>query len=450
MGGALARQIFDIDCRFGLLACPAAFSAPRTGDSTNAVEALRARCPTTRNLAPEAFSRTANSTVEELDRWQNRIRGNLQAEAPPGDAEVIIRGFAGGSITQTERSETATVLWRLPDGSWQFVAADYYPDRYKTPPPPPAQLTQDQVETAKRSIVHGRLDRRLAEALNAVLADPCLEAEPSIVVQPLPVRAGVQPMRSCLDAAGHTVEVVRAGRRTVYEQSCRYFLAGELIGLAVYPRAEGSVSVAPPSQALASVESARRFADQVLRTSYGSEVWINATEAAGGYAFVHRASGFRCAATRAYEVQVHDRSFYSTTEDGGRCVREAPIPVRRGDRPIKTEWEVSRLKASSDIERNVLAAADAWFSSYHGSAAPRRVRMSRITINGVRMERAEVARQPHFDARQDELTVVLGAAHDGWVVVATAIGSTSDPAAVEGAAAREWRRAVDERVNPPG
>jgi hypothetical protein len=432
---------------FGLLSASPGVAAEQKGGTAESMGALRARCPTTRNLAPEAFAHTAAASVAALDEWQQRIRGNLQAEGPPANAEVVLRAFAGGSMTQSERSETATMLWRLPDGSWHFVAANHYPNRQVSPPPPPARLTGEQVEAARRSIVAGPLDSGQAAALDALLADPCLEAEPSIVAGDIPLRAGLPPMRPCYDAVPQRVEVVRAGRRRVFVQTCLHFLAGELIGLALYPRSEGGPSVMPASQTLASLESARRFGDQVLRASYGGEAWVNVTEAAGGYAFVHRASGFRCDATQPYEIEIYGPGPNEPTGQGGRCLRNTSLPVRGG--VIKTEWEVVRGRGGSDVKRRVRDAADDWFSGYHGSAASRRIRMRKARFQGVHMWRGEVSGEPHVDARDDELTIAVGAEHDGWIVVTRATGSAFKPAAVEAAAVREWRRVLETRGAVP-
>jgi hypothetical protein len=431
----------------GLFTASGHLAAEQKGDTTDSIRALRARCSTTLNLAPEAFATTAASSVAQLDEWQQRIRGSLRVDGPPANAEVVLRAFAGGSMTQSEQSETATVLWRLPDGSWHFVAADHYPNRSVSPPPPPAVLTDDQIEAARRSVSGGPLDGAQATALNALLANPCLDAEPSIVAGDLPLRPGVPPMEPCFDSVSQTVEVVRGGHRRVYVQSCRHFLAGELIGLALYPHAGGEAALMPASRTLASLESARRYADQVLRASYGGEAWVNATDAAGGYAFIHRESGFRCAATQPAEIVVYGGHSGEPTASG-RCLHNSFLRVRGGN--ISTEWEVARLQARSDVRRRVRTAADDWFSGYYGSAARPRIRMRTVTIGGVRMSRAEVAGEPHLDARDDELTVVLGAEHDGWTVVVRATGSASDPALVEAAAIREWRHVLETRAPPPG
>jgi len=421
-------------------------AAEQDRGEVESVQTLRTHCPTTRNLAPEAFVRPAASNVAELEEWQ-RIWGNLQVGTPPPNAPVVLRAFAGGSMTQTERSETATVLWRLPDGSWQFVRADHYPNRQVSPPPPPGRLTEEQVEAARRSVGGGALDSGQAAALDLLLADPCLDAEPEVVAGALPLRAGFPPMEPCFDAVAQTVEVVRAGRRRMYVQTCRHFLAGELIGLALYPRPEGGALAIPVSRTLATLESARRYADQALRASYGGEAWVNVTEAPGSYAFMHRYSGFRCAATHVAEIEVYGRNANEPAADGGRCLRNTSLPIRGGT--IRTEWLVARGQAGSSVERRVREAADSWFTGYHGSEARRRIRMRAVTFDGVRMSRAEVAGARQVDAREDELTVVLGAEHDGWIVVARATGSAFYPAAVETAALREWRRVLQTRAGPP-
>ena len=442
----MKRNGWTLAAAAGALASASAPAAAPEPPGARTVEALRARCPTTRNLAPAAFDREPSATAAELDQRQQRIRGALRAEGPPPEAEVVLRAFAGGSMTQNEPNETATLLWRLPDGRWHFVAAHHYPNRTISPPPPPAILSADEIEAARRAIVRGSLDRGQAAALDALLADPCLEAEPSIAGYGMPLRAGVEPMDPCFDAVPQTVELVRGGRRRVFVQSCRYFLAGELIGLALYPRREGSGAEARPSQTLASPESARRYADQVLQAAHGGEAWINVTDAAGGYAFVHRASGFRCAAREAAEIQIFGAPG-NPAADGGRCVRNSFTKVRSGT--IASEWEVARRRSAADLRRRVREAADDWFSGHHGSEARRRILMGTARHDGLRMVRAQVAGERRVDARDDELTVVLGAEHDGWVVVARATGSATNPAAVEAAALREWRSVVATRASAP-
>ena len=123
------------------------------------------------------------------------------------------------------------------------------------------------------------------------------------------------------------------------------------------------------------------------------------------------------------------------------------MPVSSG--VISREWRVARPKGRPDVKRRVHEAADDWFSGNYGSAAHPHIRMSSITADGVRMARAEVAGEPHVDARDDELTLVLGAERDGWVVVARATGSATNRAAIEAAALREWHRVFETRVTPP-
>ena len=424
-------------------------AAEQGGGPAEPIDTLRARCPTTRNLAPAAFEGMAAPSAEQIDEWQQRIRGSLRTDGPPANAEVVLRAVVGGSMTQTERSETATVLWRLPDGSWHFVAVEHYPNRW-TILPPPAGLTDEQIEAARRSLSGGPLDGAQATALDALLADPCLDAEPSVVAGALPLLLGVRPMQPCYDGVAHTVELVGAGRRRVYMQACLHFLAGELIGLALSPHAEGEGPVMPAGPTLASLESARAYAEEVLRekAEYGSGAWVNATDAAGGYAFIHRESGFRCAATQPAEIQVYGPAFGEPSAGGGRCVRNAFRTVRGGT--ILSEWTVARRQSPSDVQRRVRAAADDWFSGHYGSEAPRRIDTRTVTIGGVRMLRAEVAGEPHADARDDELTVVLGAEQDGWTVVVRATGSAADPAAVDDAAVREWRHVLETRAPAQG
>jgi hypothetical protein len=429
----------------GLLAALAVPAAGQEPGTTQSLEALRARCPTTRNLAPAAFVREEAVTAAQMDEWQQRIRGPLRAEAPPPDAALVLRAFAGASMTQSSPSETATTLWRLPDGSWHFVEANYYPRREIIPELRPATLTAEQVERAKHEISGGRLDQGQARALDALLGDPCLEAEPSVVTGFLALPLGMRPEQPCYDAVLHTVEVVRAGRRRAYAQTCLKFLAGELIMVALYPRAEGEVPATPSDRTLASLESARLYADEALRAGHGGDAWVNATEAAGAYAFMHRESGFRCAATRPSEIEVFGPN-PNALANRGRCYRNSFLRVREGN--FLTEWQVAMPRAPSDVREHVRAAAHAWFSSYYGSSADPDIRVGTVTLGGLLMVRAEVAGVPHVDARDDELTVVLGAEHDGWLLVARATGGASDPAAVEAAALREWRNAVETRARP--
>lgn len=443
---ALARWAFW--AAIGLFAGSPTAAVSRNGDKAASIEALRARCPTTRNLAPAAFDAPAAEDSSRLDRWQQRIRGTLRADGPPANAEVVLRAFAGASMTQSEPSETATLLWRLPDGGWHFFKADHYPSRQVAPPPPPARLGEEEIEAARHSMTGGILDRQQAHALDALLADPCLEAEPSIVTGTVTMRGGIPTMDPCYDAVAETVEVVRAGRRRVYVQTCHHFLAGELIELALYPRAEGAPPLVPADRSLASIESARRFADEMLRAAYGGKAWANATEAAGEYGFVHRASGFRCAGTQPYEALIFGPGPDDVAVEGARCVRNSSMPVRSG--VIQTEWRVARRKAPSDAASRVSGAAEGWFSSHYGSDAHPHIRMASIKAGGLRMARAEVAGEAHTDAREDELTIVVGAEHDGWIVVSSATGSAAAPAAVEAAALREWRHLLETRTAPPG
>jgi len=441
----LGLRAFWAGC--GLFAASMGLAAGRQAGPSASLEALRARCPTTRNLAPAAFADTGVASAAALDAWQQRVRGNLRIEGPPPDADVVLRAFAGGSITQSEPSETATMVWRLPDGSWHFIAANHYPNRQVAPPPPPATLSEEEVERARRSAYGGPLDEAQAAALDRLLADPCLDAEPSNVGAFLAVPRGMRPMQPCYDAVPETVELVRAGRRRVYVQTCHHFLAGELISLALYPHRRGEAPAMPASRTLATLESARRFADQALRAAYGGEAWVNATEAAGTYAFVHRAGGFRCAATQPSEIEIFGPNPNLPAADGASCYHDSSLPVGSG--AIHREWRVARPTAGWDVARHVRKAADDWYSSYYGSDAHPQIRTGRAALGGMRMSRAEVAGERNLDARDDELTIVLGAEHDGWIIVARATGSAANPAAVEAAALREWRRVVETRVAPP-
>lgn len=431
----------------GLLAASGDLAAAPQRSSAASLQELRARCPTTRNLAPAAFADEEAAPAAQFDAWQQRIRGPLQADGPPPGADVVLRAFAGASSTQSEPSETATILWRLPDGSWHFVDADFYPSRAVSPPPPPATLTDEQVERARRAIHGGRLDEAQARALDDLLADPCLDAEPSFVGGMVPLRRGVPPMQPCYDAVLQTVEVVRAGRRRVYAQTCFHFLVGELIPLALYPHGAGEAPVMPPSRTLASLQSARLYADQALHAAYGGEAWVNATEAAGSYAFIHRESGFRCAATEPAEIEVFGPRPDEPGAKGGSCIRNSFLPIRGNT--LHTEWRVALRQSPADVRQRVRDTADDWFSGYYGSSAHPTVRMRTVTLGDLQMVRAEVAGEPHADARDDELTVVLGAEHDGWTLVARATGTASRPEAVEAAALRLWHDAVESRVRRP-
>ena len=151
---------------------------------------LRRTCPTTRNLSTFELADPPAPTASKLDEWQSRIRGSLKMGPVPAEARIVLRAFAGSSHTQRDPSETATLVWRMPDGKWHFVSIDHYLRRQSPPPELDGAVAAAVGPRAMRS---GQLASGQSKRLDLLMADPCLEAEPPVISNTVAVRDGVVP-----------------------------------------------------------------------------------------------------------------------------------------------------------------------------------------------------------------------------------------------------------------
>ena len=390
---------------------------------------LRRSCPTTRNLAAAEFDDPQAPDAAKLDAWQTRIRGPLQVQPAPAEAEIVLRGLAGASHTQREPSETATLLWRMPDKRWHFVSIDHYPQR---PPPPPTG--QQGAPTAfapppQREMRSGALDSGQSQRLDRLLADPCLEAEPPMISAMVAVRDGVVAPGPCFDGTDQAVEINRRGRRSVFVHYCPRLLAGELINLALSPRSEAPRPPAQTVPAIATPEAARLQGDAMI-AKHGSEASWQNVSTAGSILLQHKPSGWRCSFDQDPWGEVYGAPEWEAASLSGNC-------YRRWGR-VQTRTIVRRPLPGKDL-KYVMMDAGPQLVSEAWRAQPSRYAISRAKLDGSRVARALLTDLPRMDARDEVHSILLGRVIDGWIVVQ----ATSGPGtleALDAVARREWRK----------
>ena len=414
--------------------------------STPPLAELRARCPTTRNLAPSEFEDPPAASATDLDAREARIRGPARVDPPPAEATIAMRGSAGLSPTQGDPSETATTVWRMPDGSWHFRRIEHYVRRHPNPPPPqmPA-LSPTQIEAARREVTSGRLDSAQAATLDRLMADPCLEAEPIAIGPTVNVNAGVEVPQPCFDGTWEELEIVRGGRRTAFRQYCHKFLVGEALSVVVYPRVE-DVERAPreANQVIASVEEARRRGDSMIAQYQSQAAWENVTTTRTTE-LRHRPTGFRCAFGWDPSASVFGTPEWEAPSLSANCYTAsyARNPQGVGWRRVQTRTIIRRPLPGKDLRYTIMDAAP-----QHISEAWRRrpilYDIDQARIDGRRIARAALPDFSRADAREEEFSLVLGIEIDGWIVVQQTSGRDTK-ANIERIALKEWRRLMASR-----
>ena len=419
----------------GWLSFTAAISAVPAGQP---LEVLRDRCPTTRNLAPAEFADADGPTLAELDERESQIRGPVRIDAVPANAQIVLRAFAGDSITQSERSETATAVWRIPDGRWHFLSVDHYLRGPSVAPSTRAVLTQDRAAEAGRAVRTGLLDSAQSNALNALMADPCLEAEPVAVGPEVEVREGVVRPGPCFDGTDEVVEISGNGRRMVFRQYCHKFLIGDLLHIVLYPHAEDTQRAArEASWTIASPEEARRRGDAMIAQYHSAATWQNVTTTRTTE-LLHRPSGFRCAFDWAPSAVAFGTPAGDADSLSGRC--------HMAWRPVETMTVIRRELPGRDLRWTMMDAAPQHISELW-AARPSRYTISRAHVGGMRIWRAVLPDFPRSDARQEERSVILGTVIDGWIVVQRTTGAASADL-IEQIATREWQKLLGTRARP--
>lgn len=395
---------------------------------------LRRTCPTTRNLA---FSESADSqapNAARLDEWQARIRGSLKVEPVPANARIVLRAFAGASHTQRDPSETATLVWRMPDGKWHFVSIDHYLRPQSPPPGPDGTLPAAVGPRAMRS---GPLDSGQSRRLDLLMADPCLEAEPRMISATIPVRDGVVAPGPCFDGTDQVVEINRGARRSVFVHYCPKLLAGELIQLALYPRTEDQRPPSETSSTIATPEEARLRGDALIAYDRSGQVWRNVTTTRTTE-LEHRPSGFRCAFDWDPSASVYGTPEWEAPSLSGNCY------MRWGR--VQTRTILRRPLPGKDLKYVLMDAgpqevSEAW------RAKPALYAISQVKVDGSRVSRAFLPDLPRMDARDEEHSILLGRVIDGWIVVQRTTGPGTFEE-LDRVARREWRKLVKTRARP--
>lgn len=400
-----------------------------------AIDELRRKCPTTRNLSDSEFVDPRAPDAAKLDEWQSRIRGPLKVEPVPADARIVLRAFAGASHTQRDPSETATLVWRMPDGAWHFVSIDHYLRRSAPPPGPEGTA---RIVVGPREMRSGRVESGQSSSLDLLMADPCLEAEPPMLSSTVAVRGGVVAPPPCFDGTDQAVEIDRGGRRSVFVHYCPRLLAGELIQLALYPRTQGE---RPPSETASSTaatpEEARLRGDDMITYYSSGRTWRNVTTTRTTE-LVHRPSGFRCAFDRDPSASVFGTPGWEPESLSGNCYRHWGR--------VQTRTIVRRPLPGKDLKYVMMDSgpqevSEAW------RAKPSLYAISRVKLDGSRVSRAFLTDLPRMDARDEIHSILLGRMIDGWIVVQRTSGpGTSEE--LEKVARREWRELMQTRTRP--
>jgi hypothetical protein len=394
---------------------------------------LRRTCPTTRNLSFSESDDSQAPDAAKLDDWQSRIRGPLKVEPVPAEARIVLRGFAGPSPLQSDPSETATLVWRMPDGKWHFVAIDHY---LRRPPPPPMPEGAPTAAQEPRTMRSGQVDSGQSKRLDLLMADPCLEAEPPVISSMVAVRDGVVAPPPCFDGTDQVVEINRGARRSVFVHYCPRLLAGELINLALSPRTEDP---RPPKEKtpaiLATPEEARLRGDDMIAHYRSGQTWRNVTTTRTTE-LVHRPSGFRCAFDGDPSASVFGTPEWEAPSLSGNCY------MRWGR--VETRTIVRRPLPGKDL-KDVMMDAGPQQVSEAWRAKPSLYAITQAKVDGSRVSRAFLTDLPRMDARDEVHSILLGRVIDGWIVVQCTSGPGTFEA-LDRVARREWRKLVKMRA----
>lgn len=155
--------------------------------------------------------------------FHQALRAAHNAAPPPEAGARILIGWSGG---HHEAVSGSLALVRQADGGWRADGVTTYKSLVPTPPGAPPRETE-----VKRPA--WSLSPDDAKALDAMIADPCLEAEPRNIIlysQPYLLDGG---KAFCVGGAITTLEVFDRDRRLVSTQHCgSWGVAGQIVKLA--------------------------------------------------------------------------------------------------------------------------------------------------------------------------------------------------------------------------
>ena len=134
-------------------------------------------------------------------------------------AEIVLDVTIGPGETQEYPTSTSSFVWKEPGGAWQLSRVDEATSP-PSPPPPGSGVVIDAAwnALARRPVTDGPLSRAQAEALDALLADPCFAAQPDVVPWSVPMRKG--PDQQCSGFIGGTVRMRTRERVRVISDPC--------------------------------------------------------------------------------------------------------------------------------------------------------------------------------------------------------------------------------------
>jgi hypothetical protein len=409
------------------LVLPPGASAAQDGFGTPGRRPAGAQaCPTIRNLADENWRGEIGfdaGPIERLDAWERQIRGETATVAVPADATVILRAFGGWSETQQVATDSVATVWRGADGVWRFHKVDWAKGAIPPPPPPPGDPTPP-IPFEPRTVSSGVLAAGSAQALDDLLAEPCLMLEPASTGPALAVRPGVPIPPPCYGGTGGVVQLTRGGRTRTWSLFCPRLLSGELMRLALYPREGSPGGAAPaPDTAFSSLETARARAAQVLSYNEASTAWSDETADATELRFRHRATGLLCRVPNDPEIGLGAGSY------GDVC--------RWGAGPDGQRLVVSKNDDRRDLVfRMQEEAPDSVRSSWDSGAlrpSPRTTRLAGHAVLDL-----SFADGPAADARDERYVRVHGAQVGDWQVVLATHGAKDDREAVDASQAKTW------------
>jgi hypothetical protein len=397
-------------------------------------------CPTLRNLDPANWAGDIGfdaGPLERLETWEREIRGETSVVEVPGDATVVLRAFAGSAETQIVSTDSVAMVWREADGVWRFHKVDWA--REAIPPPPPSPGDPAPASPFDpRTVTIGVLAAESAQALETLLADPCLMLEPATTGPALQVRRGVPVPPPCSSGTGGTVQLTREGRTRTWSLFCQRLLSGELLSLALYPRAgaPGETVGARPlaTGAFPDLDAARARAALALSSNDAAEAWADETSDASALRFRHRATGIVCRVPNDPVIGL------SASPYGDVC--------RWGAGPDGQRLALERSDSASGLAFRMTEEAPeaikAVWDEQDRRPAPRRARvggrpvLSMAFIDG-----------PLADARDERYVLIHGAQDGEWQVVLKTQGATDDRAAVDQLHTQTWTRLMADRGEQP-
>jgi hypothetical protein len=207
-----------------LAACVSAPPIPPTPLARyQAVIARQGGCATFGTIDVARLEPGAWTSVPPNLAFHQTLRAANNASAPPETGARILIGWSGG---HHEAVSGSLALVRQTDGGWRADGLTTY--RSHVPSPPSAPPRETEVKRPAWS-----LSPDDAKALDAMIADPCLEAEPRNIIlysQPYLLDGG---KAFCVGGAITTLEVFERDRRLVSTQHCgSWGVAGQIVDLA--------------------------------------------------------------------------------------------------------------------------------------------------------------------------------------------------------------------------